>query len=620
MNHRIRRTSGAIGRPAALIAMLAILIAGIGAALAQASSSTRRHGGHGHDARQAGSAHGIPPLAISPLAGTLTASPQTQISFLGVPAKDLSAISVVGSKSGRHQGRLRSYDSAPGASFVPEHPFRPGEKVTVHVTVRNGNAKRTMTRVFGVAEVAHPTYKPFPGIPGKPADVQSFHSTQIKPPVVTVNKPAGMASAPGYLFAAPFMGPGEHGPMIFQSNGSLVWFDKLPAGWAATDLKLKRYEGHEDLVWWQGMINNFGFGRGEDVIANDHYEVVGRIHGGNGVMADLHEVQITPGGSALITAYDPVYMNTSSVKGGAKRAVVLDAIMQEVDIKTGLVMWEWNSVGHVPLSESHSPAPKKASQPYDYFHINSIDVLRNGNYLISSRNTWGVFELNRITGTIGWQLGGKKSTFKLGKNVQFAWQHHVRMLPNGEITVFDDEGAPEIKPPTRGEIIRLSFKKRTATLVQQLVREPEPLKTGSQGDVQPLPNGNWMLGWGGLPNFTEFNHAGKVVYDAQFPKGEMSYRVYRFKWEGMPSTKPAVSASTVAGKSTVYASWNGATGVKQWRLLAGASATGLAPVSTVADTGFETAIQTAAAPYVQVQAIGAEGKVIGESPAITPTG
>ena len=136
-----------------------------------------------------------------------------------------------------------------------------------------------------------------------------------------------------------------------------------------------------------------------------------------------------------------------------------------------------------------------------------------------------------------WRLGGKKSTFTLGPGVQFADQHNALWLGNGEISLFDDEGAPPVKPPSRGELIKLDQKAKTATLAGQLVRTSGPLITGSQGNVQSLPGGGWMIGWGGLPNLTEFNAQGEIVYDAQLPRGENSYRVYREPWSGQPSER-----------------------------------------------------------------------------------
>jgi hypothetical protein len=61
-------------------------------------------------------------------------------------------------------------------------------------------------------------------------------------------------------------------------------------------------------------------------------------------------------------------------------------------------------------------------------------------------------------------------------------------------------------------------------------------------------------------------------------------------------------------------SWNGATQVASWRVLAGASAGALSPVGTVAKSGFQTTLTASSAgPYVAVQALNAAGPVIGSS-------
>ena len=557
-------------------------------------------------------------VTISPFAGTPTVMPQTQISFLGAAAKALSGVSVVGSASGRHPGHLRSYASATGASFLPSKPFLPGERVTVHARWSVGKRVLSLSTFFTVAHPVTPPSAGFPSVPGTPADIQSFQSQPgLRPPTMTIHQ-ATASVAPGYVFAAPFMGPGAYGPMIFDNAGRLVWFHRVPAGEDAADFKVQSYRGKKDLTWWQGKTIMLGYGLGEDVIANSSYHTVAVVKAGNGLPTDEHEFTVLPNGAALITAYSPVQASLSPA-GGASSGIAVDCAVQEIDIHTGLVMWEWHSLGHVDVSQSYSKPPATPNGYYDYFHINSVQQLKEGNFLISARNTWGAYELNAHTGQIIWQLGGKRSTFKLGPNVQFAYQHHVRMLPNGEISVFDDEGAPTIHAPTRGEFVKLDTKARTATLAGQLVRSTGPLITGSQGDVQSLPNGNWMLGWGGLPNLTEFNAQGQIVFDAQFPAGEMSYRVYREPWSGQPSEPPAIAARTRGSTVAVYASWSGATAIISWQLLTGTSAADLKPVSTTPKSGFETTIPAPTAAFVQVRALSASGKVLGTSKTVQPT-
>jgi hypothetical protein len=560
-------------------------------------------------------------VIVSPLPGTVSAMPGTQISFLGAGAGSLSAISVVGSRTGPHRGRLRAYASATGESFLPARPFAAGEHVAVRATWRAPDGRRERLRTsFTVALPAAVPLTEFKSAPGTAADVQNFVSApQLHPPVVTVHTPGGAASAPGYVFATPFLGPGQWGPMIFSADGRLVWFRPLPDGQDAADLRTQVLHGREDLTWWQGRTITLGYGLGEDVIADANYHTVAVVRAGNGLQADEHEFTITPQGAAYITAYSPVRTSLASV-GGSSDGIAVDCAVQEIDIHTGLVMWEWHSLGHVALAESYSHPPADPSGAFDYFHINSLALDSHGNVLVSARNTWALYEVDHHTGAIAWRLGGKRSTFKLGEGVAFAYQHHATWLAPDVIGVFDDEGAPPVQPPSRAEVVHIDTGSRSATLVTQFVRTSGPLATSSQGDLQQLPNGSWMVGWGGLPNFTEFGPHGEIVYDAQLPAGENSYRVYRLAWDGQPAEPPAIATrpATVAGGPpvTVYASWNGATTVASWQLLAGESPTSLSPLATVPSSGFETAIPAPLAGSYEVRALSAAGRVLGTSKAV----
>ena len=555
-------------------------------------------------------------VVISPLPGTPAAMPRTQISFLGAAATALSQIQVVGSRSGHHSGHLHSYSSALGASFIPSKPFLANEHVRVSARLREGRTTVLLTTHFKIASPVTVPRTPFPTTPGTAADIQSFHSQPtLHPPTVTVHQSAGGASAPGYIFAAPFFGPGQYGPMIFDNAGNLLWFRPLAAGLDATGFRTQVFHGKNNLTWWQGRTIQLGYGLGEDVIADANYKVVAVVRAGNGLQADDHEFNVTPQGAAFVTAFSPVQANLTSA-GGPAAGVVVDSVIQEIDIHTGLVMWEWHSLGHVDPSESYSKLASAPSTPYDYFHVNSIVGDHDGNLLISARNTWALYEIDGRSGAIIWRLGGKKSSFTLGPGVQFAYQHDATWQAKDEIGLFDDEGAPPVAPPSRGELIKLDTKVKTATLVSQLVRTSGPLATASQGNVQALPGGGFMVGWGGLPNLTEFDAHGQIVYDAQLPAGESSYRVYREPWAAQPLEAPALSASTSGATTTVYASWNGATTLASWQLLAGGSAAHMNVVASAPRSGFETTLNVAAAAFVQVRALSASGKVLATSKAL----
>jgi len=558
-------------------------------------------------------------LTISPLPGSRDASPQTQISLLGVPAAEIGAVSATGSRSGAHSGRLLAYSQGDGASFVPAQPFAEGEQVTVRVVLHLGAAAKTLTDEFVIASQDAITTTPGTIHAGTAAEQQNFHSRpDLHPPVVTVTAQSP-AVALGDEFVAPYKGPGQAGPMILDQNGGLLWFKPLPTGTSATNLRVQEYLGKPVLTWWQGDISVHGFGLGEDVIADDTYTDIAHVQAGNGLQADLHDFQITPQGTALITAYDPIYCNLSAA-GGSSYGAVVDSVFQEIDIKTGLVMYQWTSLDHVGLRESYALAVgSSTADPFDFFHINSIGVDRDGSLMISSRNTWTVYDLNPVTGQINWRLGGRHSSFKAGPGTGTAWQHDPRELTGGEISIFDNGSFPTEHHQSRAIVIKLNQQTHTATLVTRLTHAPA-LLAESQGNMQALANGDWFVGWGQVPDFSEFSPEGKLLFDAHFPATTQSYRDFRFAWTGLPAHGPTFALTAAAGAgATVWASWNGATLVSSWVVLAGPSPSSLTAVSQVPRSGFETAIAVptgTVGPYVEVRALNAAGAVLGTSSAI----
>jgi Arylsulfotransferase (ASST) len=489
--------------------------------------------------------------------------------------------------------------------------------VQVRARVRAVGATGAITDAFAVADLDKLTTTPETIHPGRAGEVQGFRSRgDLHPPAVTVTA-SSPAVAPGYEFAAPYTGPGQAGPMILDQSGGLVWFRPLPTDTFATDFRVQEYLGQPVLTWWQGDISVHGFGIGEGVIADASYTEIAHVHGGNGLQADLHELQLTPQGTALITAYEPVGCDLSSV-GGASDAAVTDGVLQEIDVKTGLVMFQWTSLDHVALDESYtSPRGASTSTPFDFFHVNSINLDPDGTLLVSARNTWAVYELDSRTGEIVWRLGGKRSSFAMGPGTGTAWQHDPRLLPGGAISIFDNGASPSIHRQSRAIVVALDAEHRRATLVSQIVH-PSPLLSESQGNAQMLENGDWLVGWGQDPHLSEFSASGALLFDARFPAHTQSYRSFRFRWSGAPAEPPAFAFEPGADSAgTVYASWNGATLLASWRVLSGPSRGALTPVAQAPRSGFETAVALppgAAGSYLTVQALDTSGRVIGTAP------
>lgn len=583
-------------------------------------------------------------VTVSPGPGVRDASRTTQLSFLGVAAGKLSSILVRGSRSGVHAGRLVAYSQGDGASFVSERPFDPGELVTVHAVLSEAGKTTPFAWSFTVAvpdnpgsvsvtETTRTTSTPTPK--PTPREYQSFHSRpELRPPDVTVSAKAQTATG-GDLFLAPYSGVGQYGPMVLDEHGELVWFKSLsPAGTRAADFHVQQYEGKPVLTWWQDPLIADGSKTAGEVIANSSYQTVAVIRAGNGYQPDLHEFLITPQGTAWITVYDAIDCNLSSAGGPADGAVA-DTLLQEIDLKTGLVMYEWHSLDHVPRQSSYASAAHTSRQePFDYFHINSIDTEQNGDLLVSARNTWAAYDVDPNTGQVRWELGGKHSSYKLGPGASPAWQHDARQQPDGAITFFDNGAFPAVHPQSRAIELALNPATKTATLVRSYEHQ-NPLVAGSQGNVQALPGGDWMVGWGQAGYLSEVTPAGQVLFNAHLPPDWESYRTYALPWSGQPVEPPAIAvvppspsggagaAGGAGGAGTgpvVYASWNGATEVASWRVLAGSSPTTLVPVSNAPKTGFETAIPlsaaattTTAGPYFAVEALDSAAAVIGTS-------
>jgi Arylsulfotransferase (ASST) len=559
-------------------------------------------------------------VTVSPAPGSRDASVSSQLSMLGPPASAISHVSVSGSLSGSHPGRLLAYSQGDGASFVPSRPFVQGELVRVRAQLSVGSSTVPFAWSFTAAiqdhgGVAGGSPRPAP----RRAAYQHFRSRpDLQPPAVAVTTRAPGAS-PGDIFIAPYSGPGQYGPMILDERGSLVWFEPLyPTGTRAADFRVQQYEGRPVLTWWQDPLIAGGSSKAGEVIMDSSYRQVAIVRAGNGYQPDLHEFQITPQGTALITIYDGIDCDLRSV-GGPRDAAVADTLLQEIDLKTGLVMYEWHSLDHVPLSDSYaSAAHASRTTPFDFFHINSVDVESDGDLLVDARNTWAAYDLDPRTGQVRWELGGKRSSFRMGPSASPAWQHDARLQPDGTITFFDNGATPAVHRQSRAIELRLGEPGGTATLVREQDHPGKPLVAGSQGNVQALAGGAWMVGWGEASYFSEFSGSGALVFDAHLPAPYESYRAYRLPWSGHPQQAPALAAvrSATGHGVTAYVSWNGATEVASWRILAGPSPGSLAPVREAPRGGFETSVHLGAlAPgsYVRAQALDAAGAVIGAS-------
>ena len=329
-----------------------------------------------------------------------------------------------------------------------------------------------------------------------------------------------------------------NGAEYLDRRGNVVWFHAVSQGLTAADFGSQTYLGKPVLTFWQGTGLGRGLRQRHRSPRNDHYQQIAAVNAGNGLSADGYEFLVTPWNTALILAYTTATANLTSI-GGPANQTVINGVVQEIDIRTGRVLFQWNSEDHVPFSQSEQPLPASPGTPWDWFHINAVHIDTNGNLLIDARDTWTTYEVNRFTGNIIWQLGGKASSFKLraapGQNLDdadeiFAWQHDPEAIGRNEYTFFDNEsaGTPEFAV-SRAVTVRLDTRSRVATLLAS-DDQPEGLVAPSQGNAQTTPDGGLFVGWGALPYFSEFDPSGRLVFNAQFPTGVNTYRAYVEPW------------------------------------------------------------------------------------------
>jgi EmrB/QacA subfamily drug resistance transporter len=448
----------------------------------------------------------------------------------------------------------------------------------------------------------------------------------LYPPKIEHNAPLEADKlAPGYLLTANFLHitrppiVGQSGPLMLDNDLNPVWFKPVPEDVVASNLSVQRYHGKPVLVWWQGVVTNAGTTeKGEYVIVDQKYKTVATLRGRDNWVLTLHSLVID-GDHAWVTANRNLARDLSEY-GGIYNGTLIDSAVQEYDLRTGRLLRTWDALDHLPLADSHSIPPTNGF-PWDAYHVNWIDLVGNGKFLVSMRDMWAAYLVDMETGRVDWALGGKHSTFEFGPGAAFEWQHDVTLRRDSTVTLFDDHcclarGADtfvDATAPSRGLILKLDVQGRTATLVDEFGADRR-IASAYMGNTQPLGNGNVLIGWGSQPYFSEYDKSGRQLMDAEFPDPNIAYRVNRAPWVGRPSYPPAGAAREDGGRTTVYASWNGATQVASWRVRAGESEEALTAVAQARKSAFETSIALDRSyPTFEVEALDARGRVLGTS-------
>ena len=457
----------------------------------------------------------------------------------------------------------------------------------------------------------------------------------LHPMKVTV-KQHKSGTSPDLILVAPYTFSAD---ATYGQPGALIWFRPLSSpNLMNTDLRVQKLNGKSVLTFWQGTLatpptyTNVPAGSSEPgscyYILDNRYHIIKTVTAQNGFTSDIHEFLITPYNTALFLSTRSVPMDLTPY-GGPQNGYVQDFAIQEIDLQTNELLFFWDALQHIPLTDSYEPASSASDSHniWDAYHLNSIGLTDNDtDIIVSGRNTWTVYRINKLNGSIVWRLGGKHSNFIFGNGAHFSWQHDARFLPDNTISLFDDNCCesstiPSGTPPAHGLILELDFVNMKADVKRTYFHNPD-LQVSSQGNVQSLDNGNKFIGWGQSQYYSEYKEAGNTehktavntLYNAKMPGNNYTYRAYRSIWVGMPHYPPSIAVRSRKGKVTVYASWNGSTETKTWQIYAGDSLKKLALIGSEQKSGFETAISvTSSAAYFQVKALNSSGAEIGVS-------
>jgi len=461
------------------------------------------------------------------------------------------------------------------------------------------------------------------GSAGGPASRRSPFRTRpdLEPPPIHVATAPAPSASDRHVFTDVHAGTGQQGALVIDRRGGLAYFRPVSAhggnGRRIFNVRVQEYRGEPVMTYWLGAMIS-GHGNGTYHLYDQSYRPVSVVRAGNGYQGDLHEFRLTPRGTALLTAYGTARaeITSSLVAGGSHVGPYFYGVAQEVDVATGQVLMQWRSDRYVPLAASYHAAPDSAAQAWDYFHINSIEVdPDDGNLIISARNCWAFYKVDRHTGEVLWRCGGRDSDFRMEPGAAFRFQHHVVPHGHGVFTVFDNEGGPpQVQSQSRGLVLHLDQRRRRVRFLRALHHHPG-VYSSSLGSVQKLEHGGIFMGWGVATWFTEYDRSGRVVLDARLePVGVNSYRAFQSRWRGRPYWRPRTKVERSGRQATVYVSWNGATVHRSWQVLGGEDRDHLRPIRTHDVTGFETAIALDDAPaWVAVRALDERGQVLSRS-------
>ena len=480
---------------------------------------------------------------LHPLEGSRLISAETNIILRfkeTVNAKEMDRsglIKVSGDIHGPYSGKVILADDDRTLLFLPDIPFKAGEKVSVSISSRHlvdGNydyhfwvsGSKSQPERIKVLEESH--YESSAGenklaTYGKVTNLNGVHVPSSFPiidvPVNTGNTASGKL----------FFGVRNKYYIIMENDGTPYYFMKI------SDF-IVDFNVQQDTLLSRG-VDRGGFdatGKHYFILMDNKYNEIDTFTVGNGYYTDHHDFRLLDNGHALMICRDYQQLDlTDSIPDGGSNVTVIGNHIQELDAEKNVV-FEWRSWDHLTIADAVHE--NLYTGVIDYAHINSVSLDFDGNILISCRNLSQCIKIDRETGEIIWRLGGVKNDFDfINDPDQNSYQHMFRAVPGipNNYTLFDNGNYHEPRY-SRGVEYSLDTVSMTAEMVWQYRGTPD-FAADWLGGTMRLPNGNTIINWGNTPNplASEVTPDGTLVYEAYMPEINHSYRTYRHEWTGV---------------------------------------------------------------------------------------
>jgi hypothetical protein len=441
-----------------------------------------------------------------------------------------SFVNIHGSKSGDISGKTVICTDQKTINFIPDQHFKPSERISVTLNPKTAREERAW-----IDSTYHFDVSPVTEIPARikeqrfgkrnpvlEKNIMPMLSNGQNPQIINgISVPSDFPLIEITTNDNPDTGliflTGKGYTLILNNDGLPVWY------WPIGGMNFRVQHGLMTVNIWEDDIWDGPVG------IDSTYTIVKKFQIPPGYWFDDHELKLMANGNYLLIVNDGQQMDLTYL-GGQPNAWVVGNHVAEMDADDNLVFF-WRSWDYFDIADAIYVDP--GWDYIDYIHMNSIDVDLDGNIVISSRHLSEITNINRQTGDIIWRLGGENDDFIwVNDSYRTSYQHDARVLPNGNLTLFDNGNFRE---PEFSRALELSMDATTWEITKVWeYRENPDIFSGAGGSVQRFPNGNTGICWGDewLPKLTEIRPDKSKAFELDFKDEVWTFRVQRASWKG----------------------------------------------------------------------------------------